>query len=47
MLASAERKSGYVIFTNSDSGFDVMKELINGDTLLNRFVRDDLVLPFT
>jgi CubicO group peptidase (beta-lactamase class C family) len=39
MLASVERKSGYVMFTNSDSGFDVMGKLINGDTPLNMFVR--------
>jgi CubicO group peptidase (beta-lactamase class C family) len=40
MLASVERKSGYVMLTNSDSGFDVMGKLINGDTPLNVFVRD-------
>ena len=39
MVASVERKSGYVMFTNSDSGFDVMGKLINGDTPLNSFVR--------
>jgi CubicO group peptidase (beta-lactamase class C family) len=39
MLASVERQSGYVMFTNSDSGFDAMGKLINGDTPLNMFVR--------
>jgi CubicO group peptidase (beta-lactamase class C family) len=39
MLASVERQSGYVMFTNSDRGFDVMAKLINGDTQLNMFVR--------
>jgi len=39
MLASVERKSGFVMFTNGDSGFDVMGKFINGDTPLNLFVR--------
>jgi CubicO group peptidase (beta-lactamase class C family) len=39
MLASVEGKSGYVMLTNSDSGFDVMGKLINGDTPLNSFVK--------
>ncbi|MGE3403608.1 MAG: hypothetical protein AB7K63_13510, partial [Vicinamibacterales bacterium] len=38
VLASPERKSGYVILTNGDNGFDVIAKLVNGDTPLNRFV---------
>ena len=35
VLASAERKSGYVILTNGDNGTEVLGKLANGDTPLN------------
>ncbi len=35
VLASAARKSGYVILTNGDNGTEVMGKLANGDTPLN------------
>ena len=38
VLASAERKSGYVILTNGDNGTEVIGKLANGDTPLNLFV---------
>jgi CubicO group peptidase (beta-lactamase class C family) len=38
VVASAERKSGYVIFTNGDNGSEVMGKLASGDTPLNLFV---------
>ena len=38
VLASAPRKSGYVILTNGDSGGDVMAKLVVGETPLNLFV---------
>jgi CubicO group peptidase (beta-lactamase class C family) len=38
VLASVARKSGYVILTNGDNGFDAMGKLINGETPLNGFV---------
>ena len=38
VLASAERKSGYVILTNGDNGSEVIGKLANGDTPLNVFV---------
>jgi CubicO group peptidase (beta-lactamase class C family) len=38
VLASAERKSGYVILTNGDSGSEVIGALVNGETSLNQFV---------
>lgn len=38
VLASAQRKSGYVILTNGDNGTEVIGKLANGDTPLNLFV---------
>lgn len=38
VLASAERKSGYVILTNGDNGMEVIGKLVNGDTPLNLIV---------
>lgn len=38
VLASADRKAGYVILTNGDRGMDVIGKLVNGDTPLNVFV---------
>ena len=38
VLASVERKSGYVILTNGDNGGEVIGKLTNGDTPLNAFV---------
>jgi CubicO group peptidase (beta-lactamase class C family) len=38
VLASAARKSGYVILTNGDNGTEVIGKLANGDTPLNLFV---------
>jgi CubicO group peptidase (beta-lactamase class C family) len=38
VLASAERKAGYVILTNGEKGMDVIGPLVNGDTPLNLFV---------
>ena len=38
VLASPERKSGYVILTNGDNGIEVIGKLANGDTPLNEFV---------
>ena len=39
MLASVERKSGCVMLTNSDSGFEVIAKLVNGDTPLSTFIK--------
>ncbi len=38
VLASVERKAGYVILTNGDNGNEVIGKLANGDTPLNLFV---------
>jgi CubicO group peptidase (beta-lactamase class C family) len=38
VLASPERKSGYVILTNGDNGIEVIGKLANGETPLNVFV---------
>jgi CubicO group peptidase (beta-lactamase class C family) len=38
VMASAERKSGYVILTNGDNGTEVIGKLANGDSPLNLFV---------
>jgi CubicO group peptidase (beta-lactamase class C family) len=43
VLASPERKSGYVILTNGDNGGEVMGKLVNGDTPLNRIVNFEFV----
>lgn len=38
VLASAERKSGYVILTNGDNGGEAIGKLTSGDTPLNKIV---------
>ena len=38
VLASVERKAGYVILTNGDNGNEVISKLANGDTPLTLFV---------
>ncbi|HEY6509211.1 MAG TPA: serine hydrolase domain-containing protein [Vicinamibacterales bacterium] len=38
MVASAARKSGYIMMTNGDNGSEVMGKLASGDTPLNAFV---------
>ena len=38
VLASVERRAGYVILTNGDNGGEVIAKLTNGDTSLNAFV---------
>ena len=38
VLASVERRAGYVILTNGDNGGEVIGKLTNGDTSLNAFV---------
>jgi CubicO group peptidase (beta-lactamase class C family) len=36
--ASVERKSGYVVMTNSDNGVEVLKKLVVGEAVMNRFL---------
>ena len=43
VLASAERKSGYVILTNGDNGGEAMGKLATGDTPLNKIVNFEFV----
>jgi hypothetical protein len=43
VLASAERKSGYVILTNGDNGGEAMGKLVSGDTPLNEIVNFEFV----
>ena len=43
VLASAERKSGYVILTNGDNGGEAIGKLVSGDTPLNKIVNFEFV----
>lgn len=43
VLASAERKSGYVILTNGDNGGEAIGKLASGDTPLNEIVNFEFV----
>ena len=43
VLASAERKSGYVILTNGDNGGEAIGKLASGDTPLNKIVNFEFV----
>lgn len=43
VLASAERKSGYVILTNGDNGGEAIGKLASGDTPLNESVNFEFV----
>ena len=38
VVASVERKSGYVIMTNGENGVEVLRKLIMGETVLNQFL---------
>jgi CubicO group peptidase (beta-lactamase class C family) len=40
VVASLERRSGYVILTNGDNFMGIYKKLVIGDSILNRFVAE-------